>query len=37
MKEMTCDEWQQTKYFGSLTISSELIDLSLLILALDGA
>ena len=37
MKGMTCDEWPHIKYFGSLIILLELIDVSLLILTLNDA
>ena len=32
MTGMTCDEWPHIKYFGSLIILLELIDVSLLLL-----
>ena len=34
MREMTCNDWANIKYFGSLIILLELIDVSLLILTL---
>ena len=34
---MTCDEWPHKKYFGSSVILLELIEVSLLILTLNGA
>ena len=37
MRGMTCDEWPHIKYFGSLIILLELIDVSLLILTLNDA
>ena len=37
MRGMTWDEWQHIKYFGSLIISLELIDVSLLILTFNDA
>ena len=37
MRRMACSEWPHVKYFGSLIILSELIDVSLVILTLNDA
>ena len=35
MRGMKCDEWQHIKYFGSMIILLELINVSLLILTVE--